>query len=185
MSLQLRDNATRSTARTAAVAACLVLAVQVVQAVLGILFSVLGGIIYFGSGDVPVSALNMSMIGLAMSGLPFAVGVFLAFWCVVPLTGSSSLPQTLLRSFVAEVIATIVSFVVTSISALGGVFTSDGRPLFGNSFPFGDAADVGFAVYGTLQTTLYSFVSLTPLVMLAGLLAWFWTARPSPAASAD
>jgi hypothetical protein len=182
MSLPLRENATSSTARTAGIAAALVFAVQFVQSILGAVIGVSGNIVYEGFGQSSLfTPLRYLLTDLGRTGVPFALGVFLALWCVVPLGAKLTVPQVLLRSLVASAVAALVTLVVTTVLALGGLFTSAG-PLFGSAFPFGRVSDIGYAVFGTLQSVVYSFISLTPLVILAGLLTWLWMSRQATAA---
>jgi hypothetical protein len=75
-----------------------------------------------------------------------------------------------------------LTLVVSAIPAIGGAFTSAG-PLFGGSFPIGSPSVVGYAVFGALQAALYAFITLTPLVLLVGVLSWLRMSRRAPAAS--
>jgi hypothetical protein len=79
-------------------------------------------------------------------------------------------------------IAAGLTLVVSVILAFGGASTS-AVPLFGDSFPFGSPSDVGYAVFDTVQAALYAVITLTPLVLVVGVLSWLWTSRRAPAAS--
>jgi hypothetical protein len=178
MEQTIRDRATRSNARTAGAAAALVAVVLVVQAVLGSILSTIGNVVYSGfePGTGVFGPLGSLVITFATSVLPAAIGVFIAFWFIVPLTPELRVLQVVVRSLVAAAAAAVVSLLFTSIFAAGGGFTAPSG-VFGQAFPFPSGLDVAYAVYGTVQTVLYSFISQTPLVVLAGVLVWLWVAR--------
>jgi hypothetical protein len=178
-----KQRASKATARTAAAAAGLVIAVLLVQAFVRTIISVFGNAVYsgFASGSDIFSPLSSFFITFGTTVLPTAIGVFLAFWFIVPLTADLRVVSVVLRSLIAAVVAAVVTLVFTSVFAAGGAFTSTGAP-FGTSFPSG--MDVAYAAFGTVQTVLYTFLSVTPLVMLVGLLAWLWVSNPRPSASA-
>jgi hypothetical protein len=173
------QRATRETARTAAAAAGLVIAVLIVQAFVRTIISVFGNAVYsgFASGSDVFSPLSSFFITFGTTVLPAAIGVFLAFWFIVPLTAELRVVAVVLRSLTASAVAAVVTLVFTSVFAAGGALTSTGAP-FGSDFPSG--MDVAYAAFGTVQTVLYTFLSVTPLVMLVGVLVWLRVSKPRP-----
>jgi hypothetical protein len=183
----IRDRATRANARTAGIAAALVAAVLVVQTVVGTVVYAFGDLVYSGLGQASDVAgpLGGMVTSFGTTVLPVTLGVFLAFWCIVPLTAELRLMQVVLRSLIASAVVALVSLVFSSVFAAGGGYgfrSSTG--LFGGSFPFPSAMDVAYAVFGTVQSVVSGFLYQTPLVMLVGVLVWLWGARPRQDASA-
>ena len=190
MPQSIKENATRANARTAGAAAIIVAAVMIVQAILQAIISVFsnlgygaanpdGGYFQLQNTFAPVAGIAQS---LGTSILPIAIGVFLAFWLVVPLTADMRVTQVVLRSLLASAIASAVSLVITILFSLGGAFASAG-PFFGNRFPSADGSFVLYSFLGGVQSVFSTFVGVTPLVVLAGFLAWLWISKGRPAAS--
>ena len=189
MAQSFSTNATRSNARTAGVAAALVAVVMIAQALLKSILGVLGNLAYSsGYEGFPLGNLFSPFYGGLMSFgtsvLPIVVGVFLAFWLLVPLTADLRVPRVALRALIASAIASAVSLVISVFFSLLGAVANDG-PMFGNSFPNveGFGYSIGQSIFGAVQSVLYTFVNVTPLVILAGFLAWFWVSKGRPAAS--
>ena len=174
MAQPIKENATRANAVPAGVAAGIVFAVMVVQAILRSIvgvFSTLtlsGGRGSFYPGDVfaPVGGFFTEF---ATNILPVTIGVFAAFWLLVPLTSDLRVARVALRSLVAAGVAALLVLVFTSVYSGWGV-------IFGGG-------DFFYGVFGTVQSVLYTFIGVTPLVMLAGFLAWFWVSKGGPKAS--
>jgi len=178
----IQQNATRSNAIAAGAATAIVAGVMIVQAVAGSIISFFGNLGYAaGSGSV-FSSLNgyNPLVGMfqqfTLSVLPIAIGVFLAFWLVVPLAPSLRIGRVILRSVVAAAIASALSLVFAIFLAIGGAVTSAG-PLFGNSFPAPDGMPLFYSIVGNVQSVFSTFLSSTPLVVLAGVLVWLWLAK--------
>jgi hypothetical protein len=127
--------------------------------------------------------LGSLVLGFGTSVLPVALGVFLAFWLLVPLSAELRVLQVVVRSLIASAVAAALSLVFASIFAAGGGYGSS-RGLFAGSFPFPNAVDLAYAVFGTVQTVFSSFLYQTPLILLVGVLVWLWAAKPRPDASA-
>jgi hypothetical protein len=187
MALSIRENATRASAATAGAAAAVVLGVLVVQLVLATIVSAFGDALYYGAGRYGAGAgaaffgpIGQLMLTLATTILPQVIGVFFVFWLLAPLGAGLSVVAVVLRSLLAAGAGALLCGVFSGTGALGGMFTSAGT-LFGNSFPSG--IDVGYAVFGTLQTALGTFISATPLILLAGVLTRLWVSRPVPVVS--
>jgi hypothetical protein len=190
MAQSIKENATRANARIAGAAAIVVAAVMIVQSVLQAVLGVFGSLAYSAADGndgyfrlqdafAPVSGAFQS---LGTSVLPIVIGVFLAFWLVVPLTPDLRVMRVVVRSLVASAIASAVSLVITLVfSVTNAVWTAG--PFFSNSFPRADGPTLGYSIFGGLQSVLYTFVNVTPLVVLAGLLAWLWVSKGRPKAS--
>jgi hypothetical protein len=183
MAQSVNEKATASNARTAGIAAGLVVAVLVVQVFVRTIISMFGNAVYsgFAPGGDPFAPLGSLVVTFGTSVLPVAIGVFLAFWFIVPLTADLRIAPVLLRSLIAAAVAAVATLVFTSVFAAGGAFTSAGAP-FAGSFPSG--MDVAYAVFGTVQTVLDTLLSVIPIVMLAGVLVWLWVAKPRTGAPA-
>jgi hypothetical protein len=183
MAQSVNEKATASNARTAAAAAGLVVAVLIAQVFVRSIISMFGNAVYsgFALGGDPFAPLGSLVVTIGTSVLPVAIGVFLAFWFIVPLTADLRIAPVLLRSLIAAGVAAVVTLVFTSVFAAGGAFTSAGAP-FGESFPRG--MDVAYAVFGTVQTVLDTLIGIIPLVLLVGVLVWLWFSKPRAGASA-
>ena len=190
MAQSIKANATRANARTAGAAAIIVAVVMLAQAVLQAIISVIGNLAY-GAGDTsggyfqlqntfaPIGGVVQS---LGTSILPIAIGVFLAFWLIVPLTADLRVTRVVLRSLLASAIASAVSLVITLVFSVFSAVASAG-PFFSNSFPIADGSSVFYSFVGGVQSVFYTFVGVTPLVVLAGFLAWLWVSKGQPKAS--
>ena len=190
MAQSIKENATRANARTAGAAAIVVATVMIVQSILQAIIGVFGNLSY-GAVDgnsgyfqlqnvfAPVAGIAQS---LGTSILPIAIGVFLAFWLVVPLTADLRVIQVVLRSLIASAIASAISLVITIVFSIGGALASSG-PFFGNRFPSTDGSYVLNSFLGGVQSVFSTFVGVTPLIVLAGFLAWLWISKGRPAAS--
>jgi len=190
MQQSIQQNATRANARTAGAAAGIVAAVMVVQTVLGAIVSFFGNLGYgAGNGDMfgGLNAYN-PLVGtfqqFTTSVLPIAAGVFLAFWLVVPITADLALARVVVRSLVAAAIASAVSLVISVVFALATAVSTAG-PLFGNSFPVPDGGSLVFSLVGSIQSVAFTFLSTTPLIVLAGVLVWLWVSKRASPASAN
>ena len=188
MAQSLKENATRANARTAGAATVVVAAVMIVQAILQAIIGVFSNLGYGAAGG-NVDYLQNTLapvVGAAQSFgtsiLPIAIGVFLAFWLVVPLTADMRVTRVAVRSLIASAIASAVSLVITVISSIGGAYATSG-PFFGNSFPGTDGTYFVYSFVGGLQSVFSTFIGVTPLIVLAGFLAWLWVSRGRPAAS--
>lgn len=187
-SIKIKENATRANARTAGAAAIVVAVVMIVQSILQAIISVFSNLAYstadgnfFGVQNT-FSPFVGSVFSFGTSVLPIAIGVFLAFWAVVPLTADLRVLQVVVRSLVASLIASAISLVITVVFSIVSAVASAG-PVFGNSFPGADGSSVFYSLLGGLQSVFSTFVGVTPLVVLAGFLAWLWVSKGRPTAS--
>jgi len=190
MAQSMKENATRANARTAGVAALIVGVVMIVQSILQAAIGVVSTLGYgLGAGGSSVGDLRTTfapvvagMQSFGTSVLPIAIGVFLAFWLVAPLAADMRVTRVVLRSLVASGVASAVSLAITVVASLGGAFASSG-PFFGAAFPAADGSIFYFSFIGGVQSVFSTFVGVTPLVILAGFLAWFWSSKGRPKAS--
>jgi len=190
MTRTIRLTATRANARTAAVAALLVAGVTIVQAILQSVADALSILVYVaspvalgyppGSDAVGSFAATTASLGLAVA--PVALGVFLAFWLLVPLTAELHVGRVALRSLVASAVAAAVALAIGAVVAAVDAAATSG-PLFGNAFPRPDSSTLFQSLSMTVQSALYTFVAVTPVVILVGVVVWLWVARVSPAPS--
>ena len=186
MARSMSHKATRATARVAGVAALLVAGVTLVQAMMQSVIDAFGLLAYSASpaavgyppGDVSGSLLSTAAI-LGVSIVPVALGVFLAFWLVVPLTAGLPVVRVLLRSLAAAGIASVVALVLGTLGAVARVVSSSG-PVFGNAFPRPDGSILGRSLFEVVQSVLFTFIAVTPVVVLAGMVVWLWISRTAP-----
>ena len=185
------ENARRANARTAGAAALLVAAVMIGQGIVQAIVGVFGNLAYASDPDGigfqqpldtfgPVSDLA---VAFGTSVLPIAIGVFLAFWLLVPLSANLRIAGVLQRALAASAVASAVSLVFSAVFSVGSVLASAG-PLFGNAFPRPDGSLLFDSLFSAVQSVLYTFVAVTPVVLLAGVVVWLWAAKDRPVASA-
>jgi hypothetical protein len=187
MARTMSTTATRATARSAGVAALLVAGVMLVQTVMHSAIDAFGLLAYAASPVAAgyrlraddVASLASTATGAGFSIVPLALGVFLAFWLVVPVTAELSVTRVVLHSLAAAGIAAAVALAVGVLSAVGRILESAG-PLFGNTFPRPDGSILGPSLREVVQSALFTCVAVTPVVILAGLVVWLWIARTAP-----
>ncbi|WP_411698433.1 hypothetical protein [Conyzicola sp.] len=178
MAQSLQARATRANAVPAGVAAGIVGIVMLVQAILRTFVAVFSNVAYSSAGGINtgydpgnvLAPFGQLFVELGTTVIPAAIGVFLAFWLLVPLVPELRVPRVVVRSLVAAAIAAALVLVFTAVYSGSSIFSGQ------QSF--------AYAVFGTAQAGLYTFINVTPLVILAGFLAWFWVSKGRPAASA-
>jgi hypothetical protein len=159
------------------VAAGLVLAVTVAQQILSSIVNGVSNLAYAAFNGYGGFNPFVDFFGaLFVTVLPFAVGVFLAFWVLVPLTAELAWTTVLVRAVVAAAIGAALALVATVVFGFFSALASAG-PMFGGSFPSVELGN-GFSgfVYG-FQSAVSSFISLAPLVALAAVLTWLWLGK--------
>jgi hypothetical protein len=177
MTHSLSERMTRERARPAARASGGVAVVLILQLLISTVLSVIS---YIGYGAVgspsglwDTQTLFSPFLGfwysLAGQIVPFAIGVFLAFWLVVPLAASQGVVRVVVRSVAASAIGALVSFLALAVYGVGTALASVG-PWFGGSMPRFDGYPVVLAASNALQNAALQFVQNTPLVVLAGIL---------------
>lgn len=174
MAQSLQERATRANARTAGAAAVIVVAVVTVQAILRAVIAVFSTLAYATTEQSYLQNVFAPVAGLGVefgtTVLPVAIGVFLTFWLLLPITADLRIAGVAVRSLAAAGIGAALSLVFTAVYS-------------GSSLLFG-AGSFSNAVFGTVQSALYTFVGVTPVVLLAGFLAWLWISKPAPTESA-
>lgn len=110
--------------------------------------------------------------------LPLAVGVFLSFWLISPITAGLRMLQVILRSVLAIGIGVCLVFVVLAIGEVISAVSFSG-PMFGASFPDPALAtgNIPQALASGLASAITIFISVLPIGILAGVLVWNWLAR--------
>jgi hypothetical protein len=113
--------------------------------------------------------------------LPITLGIFLSLWLVAPISEVLGIGHVITRSVLAVGIGSTLYFVFQTVADIIGAIAFD-RPLFSNSFPgvVYDGPRIVFAITQALQSALVTFVSLLPLVVLAGVLLWHWRKANPP-----
>lgn len=120
---------------------------------------------------------------LFLVSLPFALGVFVAFWLLAPIESGTTLPRLALRSLVAVGVGTLAAIAVSVLMVLfGSLF---GFNFFGASFPDlgGPLRLVWYSVVGSVSSVLNLAVTVLPTVILAALLTQLWLRRRGAGAS--
>ena len=190
MARSTSHNATPSPARTAGVAALLVAGVMLVQAVVYSVLDAFGQLAYSVSpvaagsppGDVARSLVS-TFSAAGFSIVPVALGVFVAFWLLAPITPELRVTRVVLHSLAAAGIAAAVALAIAVVSAVGRIVAAAG-PLFGNAFPRPDGSVLGPSLIEVVQSTLFTCVAVTPVVVLVGLFVWLWIARTARGSTA-
>jgi hypothetical protein len=178
----LRERATRGGARVAALAAGGIAVVMVAQQMVQTVTSALGGLAYGGLtagyyGPNGIADVFVPFFGaLGLSIIPVAIGAFVSFWLVGPIAAGLRLATVLLRSVIAAAVASFAVLVASLAWSVVFALATAG-PLTGNSFPRLDVDASGLSFIGNLQNALWTFGSLAPLVVLAGVLVWLRVSR--------
>jgi hypothetical protein len=177
MTQTLGERMTRERARPALRASGGVAIVLVAQLLITTLLSVLSYLGYGATGSPTglwdAQTLFSPFVGFGYSLLgqivPFAIGVFLALWLVVPLSATRGVVNVAIRSVAASAVGALLSFLALAVYGVGSALASVG-PWFGDSLPRFDGYSVFFAVTRALEGAAAQFVQNTPLVVLAGIL---------------
>jgi hypothetical protein len=178
----IRERATRQGALVAALGAGGIAVVMIAQQMVQTVTSAVGGLAY-GSltstyyGPNGIADVFVPFFGsLGLTVIPVAIGTFLSFWLVAPVVAELRLATVLLRSVIAAAIAGLAVLVATLLWSVAFAIATAG-PLTGNSFPRLNVDASGLSFIGNLQTAVWTFGSLTPLVVLAGVLVWLRVSR--------
>ncbi|MCU1420519.1 MAG: hypothetical protein JWN36_170 [Microbacteriaceae bacterium] len=154
-----------------------VFAVLIVQALLTSLFGYLSLLMSgLAAQSTPWTVAELGPI--ALTNLPFAIGVFLALWFVAPIASDLRLFHVITRGLLAAAIGGALAIVVAVVGALFGAFS------YSAGFSSNLAANLGYDFVGAfhrigfaLNSGLSLFVSAVPLVVLACVLLWIWLER--------
>jgi hypothetical protein len=106
--------------------------------------------------------------------LPFAIGVFLSLWLVLPITAKQSLARVIGTSLLAVAVGAVVGFAFALAGSLLRNFDESAGQVFGwASGLFSTvSANADWAVVQALYTAVGAAKSLIPLTVLAGVLVW-------------
>ncbi len=170
----------RRSAPTAAAVAGGVLVLVVLQQFVMTAASVL---IAVGTQSLPLDYLATiwggSVLAILQSHVPFAVGVFLCLWLVTPIAAKLRLTQVVIRAVLAAGVGAVLALVVTALGQLSGTFAGIGS-VFGNSFPDLPYSSITHSLIWGLQSGVYVFVHVAPVVILGAILSWLWLQKHSP-----
>jgi hypothetical protein len=145
-----------------------ILAFLLVQGFLLSLFEALNMIGQMGSADI-VGILWARQLGQSLAGpLPFALGVFVAFWQVAPIAPVLRLAHVVTRALLAALLGAVVlwmlSFLWFSVTAVSGQGFSG----------------LGGLALALLWSSLSALVAALPAVVLGAVLLWGWLQRHPP-----
>ena len=169
-----------ATSQAVIVTALLVAAFLLVGLVLNAITSMLSTFAY-GGGYSFISTVGQGLAAQVFTlVLPVAVGVYVGFRIVAPITAGLRLKSVLVRSLVASAIAAVLAFAVGFVLILGTTVTDN---IFGNSFPLGQFGGAIGRAFGSLGTTVSIFFGNAPLIALAAVLLWLWLGAKRRAAS--
>lgn len=128
-------------------------------------------------------SLTLWLLSLAV---PFAVGVFVTLWVVVPIAAESRLVDVVPRALLAAVGGALLVFLMQVVVAIAQGVSFPG-PLFGPMFPFafdrwGLLSGLGSAAHAAIAM----LATTAPLVVLAAMFQWLWlreraAKHPTPA----
>lgn len=110
--------------------------------------------------------------------LPVVLGVFLSLWLLAPIAAELRLFHVVMRSVLAIGTGFALAFIVSAVLGVARAF-SFGGPMFGASFPMPTVYLDGIpsSLLFALTSALSGFITVVPLGVLAGVLAWYWLTR--------
>lgn len=163
-----------------------ILAVLLVQALLLLLVNLVKTAAYLAPSGEPGNSVG-SWVGDVLAQLvgdsftaaiPFAAGVFLSLWRLLPITADLRLASAAARAIVAAVVgglAAVAASVLVAIAlGLSGVVPFLGD-VAGGIVRAG--SDIWLSVLSAVLGSLSALILNIPLVLLAGLLLWGWLRR--------
>lgn len=161
---------------TAVGVAAVILAQRVLEGVIG---SVAGTVTSEGTGLGDVLAWVWSGVAtsLLVIVVPFAVGVALSLWLLAPIAPELRLAHVITRTLLATGVGAFLVLVVRGLTVLVESFRW-GDSMFGFSMPglSVDGESLASHWVWVVQSAVMSFVSYSPIVVLAGVLLWIWFA---------
>jgi hypothetical protein len=133
---------------------------------------------YDGASDAALGSTWVTEFALTLGiALVFAIGVFVCFWQIAPITGELNLARLLTRSLLAAAIGAACAWVFRFFGEFIRVATTPEL----RAHP-----DVlGGLVFDSLMDSLGTLVGLLPLVLLGAIALWGWlrwrgVPKPSP-----
>jgi hypothetical protein len=171
--------------RLAAVTALAVAAYLLVQEVVAAAVGALSSLSYVNTSPGQTfqmfEALLIELLKrVAESPLSFGVGVFVAFGFLTAISGALPLRQVILRGLLATAVGCGIMFVVSVLLGffIYGRFSTG---MFGASFPgfMLDGSSISYIFIDAVGSVARAFVSVAPIVVLAGVFQWMWCGRRS------
>ena len=170
----------RST-RSAAVASAIAFgtaAVLVVQELVQFMTSLVVNFVYSAGLYDLTPNLGAAALQTLVPVAVLVAGVFLSFWRVAPVTADMPVLRVVWRSVLAAAIGVALTLFGAVLWLLVFSIPFEGS-YFGNSFPMPgiDGSAVAQVLFHATANAVTTFVTVSPLVVLAGVLAWIWLAR--------
>lgn len=114
---------------------------------------------------------------LATLGLPFAIGVFVTFWLVLPIAASHGWPQIVVRAVAAAAIGAAGVLLASLVLAVFSGFGLGGS-IFGASFPLSySTSNLESGLRSGAHGAIFTLVNTIPLVVLAAFAGQYWMRR--------
>lgn len=154
--------------------------------------SILGTVVFVVT-DPAYSQDVGSYVGLFMRGalptvlgasLPFAIGVFIAFWQLAPVSPQLRMAHVVTRALLAALIGAGATLVVGFVVAVVLNFTQADPGLVLDGGPDGVARNLLDALHSVLPSTLNILIDGVVVVPLAALLLWGWQQSHPPKTAA-
>ncbi len=149
------------------------------------LLSAIVNAIMFGSQTAGLNDLTFLvptyLWGTVIGLIPFAIGVFLSLWLLLPITVKQSLARVIGTSLLAVAVGAVLAFVVFLVGALFGNFDESAGRVFGWAAGLFStvSANADGAVVQALYRAVSSAISFIPLTVLAGVVVWIRLRTPS------
>jgi hypothetical protein len=112
--------------------------------------------------------------------VPFAIGVFIAFWQIAPVSPQLRMAHVVTRSLLATVIATVATFLIAFVVAALLNFTQTDPGLVLNGGGDAIARNIWDAARSVLPGALNILIDGLVVVPLAALLLWGWQQSHPP-----
>jgi len=115
---------------------------------------------------------------VAESPVSIGVGVFVTFAFLATITAALPLRQVVFRALLAAVIGCVIMFVVAVLLGFF-VYGRFSTGMFGASFPgfMLDGSSISYIFIDAVGSVARAFVSVAPIVVLAGVFQWMWCGR--------
>jgi len=167
---------TVSHTRAVLVTTGLVAAVMFVQIIISFIVSVMYSIGFSGGEALRYmdSTAVSSFSGIITSLLPVAIGVFVGFRLIAPITAGLSIIKVLIRAVIATGIAAVVALIISVLGAILSLLVD---------LVSGDSDIGGSGFLSALANGVGTFVGELPLVALAAVLLWLWLRKSDAAAT--
>jgi hypothetical protein len=172
---------TRPGVGSALLAALGVYLVLAAQSILGTIAFVVTDTAYGQDPGAYLSLILPATLPVALgASFPFALGVFIAFWQIAPVSPQLRLAHVVTRSLLAAVIGAVATFVIGFIVAAVLNVTQTDPALVLNGGPGAIARNLLGAVRSVLPGTINVLIDGLVVVPLAALLLWGWLQSHPP-----